>query len=57
MLLFFGTGLWTAVAGAQPRQIDTQNSTLTVRVYKAGLLSAFGHDHEIGAVVARGSAD
>ena len=49
--------LWIAVANAQPRTIDTQNSTLTVRVYKAGLLSAFGHDHEIGAVIARGTAD
>ena len=49
--------LWIAAANAQPRAIDTQNSSLTVRVYKAGLLSAFGHDHEIGAVIARGTAD
>ena len=57
-IAFLGAAcLWAAVASAQPRQIDTQNSTLTVRVYKAGLLSAFGHDHEIGAAVARGSAD
>jgi polyisoprenoid-binding protein YceI len=48
---------WIAVASAQPRPIDVQTSTLIVRVYKAGILSAFGHDHEIGAVFARGSAD
>src|SRR5436190_1038970 len=41
---------WIAVASAQPRPIDVQTSTLIVRVYKAGILSAFGHDHEIGAV-------
>jgi len=30
---------------------------MTVRVFKAGLLSAFGHDHEITAPVAGGSVD
>jgi polyisoprenoid-binding protein YceI len=30
---------------------------MTVRVYKAGLLSAFGHDHEISAPIAEGSVD
>ncbi len=39
-------------AKAQQRVIDTEKSVMTVRVYKAGLLSAFGHDHEIAAPVA-----
>jgi polyisoprenoid-binding protein YceI len=30
---------------------------MTVRVYKAGLLSAFGHDHEIAAPIASGGVD
>jgi polyisoprenoid-binding protein YceI len=30
---------------------------MTVHVYKAGLLSAFGHDHEISAPVAGGTVD
>ncbi len=30
---------------------------MTVRVYKAGLFSAFGHDHEIAAPVAGGAVD
>lgn len=47
----------TAVAIAQPRNIDPATSTLTVRVYKAGMLGAFGHDHEIAAPIARGTAD
>jgi polyisoprenoid-binding protein YceI len=47
-----------AVPGnGQPRAIDTVRSTITVHVYKAGLLSAFGHDHQISAPVARGAVD
>ena len=30
---------------------------MTVRVYKAGVFSAFGHDHQIAAPIARGSTD
>ena len=44
-------------AGAQPHAIDAQKSTLTVHVSKAGVLSAFGHDHEISAPIAKGTAD
>lgn len=47
----------TAVASAQPHAIDTGKSTLTVRVYKAGVLSALGHDHEIAAPITRGTVD
>src|SRR5260221_12534333 len=35
-------GLWAAAS-----DIDTQQSVMTVRVLKAGLFSAFGHEHEI----------
>src|ERR1043165_36077 len=44
-------------AKAQPRAIDLEKSFLTVRVYKAGLFSAFGHDHEIRAPIQQGSVD
>jgi polyisoprenoid-binding protein YceI len=37
--------------------IDTRTSVMTVRVYKSGLLSAFGHDHEIAAPIASGTVD
>jgi polyisoprenoid-binding protein YceI len=37
--------------------MDLTRSTLTVRVFKAGLFSAFGHNHEIRAPIARGSFD
>jgi polyisoprenoid-binding protein YceI len=47
----------TAAATAQPRAIDTGKSVMTVRVYKAGLLSALGHNHEIAAPIAGGSVD
>ncbi len=44
-------------ADGQPQSIDTAKSTMTVHVYKAGALAAFGHDHEIAAPIARGSVD
>lgn len=47
----------SAPAYGQPRSIDTSKSTLTVRVFKSGVLSAFGHDHEISAPIARGTVD
>ena len=37
--------------------IDTGKSVMTVRVYKAGVFSAFGHDHEIAAPIRSGEAD
>ena len=55
-LLAAGTIIWTA-AGAQQQAIDTRTSTMTVRVYKAGVFSAFGHDHEIAAPISGGAVD
>ena len=40
---------------AQAATVDTQKSTLTVRVYKTGLFSGFAHDHEISAPIDNGS--
>ena len=37
--------------------MDVQRSTLTIRVYKTGLFSAFAHDHEIRAPIQSGSFD
>ena len=48
---------WTAAASTQPQPCDTEKSFITVRVYKAGFLSALGHDHEITAPIARGTLD
>lgn len=44
-------------AAPTTRQMDVTRSTLTVHVFKAGLFSAFGHNHEIRAPIARGSFD
>jgi polyisoprenoid-binding protein YceI len=44
-------------ASSQMRQIDVHHSVLTVHVYKEGVFSAFGHDHEITAEIAAGSVD
>lgn len=46
----------TAEASSE-RAIDTQRSALTVRVYKSGLFSSFGHDHEIRAPIKNGAFD
>ena len=44
-------------ANAQKRVIDVDHSLLKVHVFKAGLFSAFGHDHEVLAPIAAGSVD
>jgi polyisoprenoid-binding protein YceI len=47
-----------SAAGADSQKaIDTERSALTVRVYKAGLLSAFGHEHQIRAPIREGTFD
>jgi len=51
-------GLALAAPGAaEDRRIDTQRSTLTVRVFKSGLFRAFADDHIIQAPLAEGSLD
>ena len=35
--------------------IDTEKSIMTVHVFKAGLFSAFGHEHEVRAPIQQGS--
>jgi polyisoprenoid-binding protein YceI len=41
--------LWAAAS-----DIDTHKSVMTVRVLKAGMFSAFGHEHEISAPIKDG---
>ena len=50
IILFLST-----LALAAPASVDTQKSTLTVRVYKSGFFSAVAHDHEISAPIDSGS--
>jgi len=56
-LLAAGIAAGAMTAAGQPRPIDTANSVMTVHVYKSGLLSALGHDHEISAPIAAGTVD
>lgn len=49
--------LLVAAASAGQLQIDTAKSEITVRVYKAGVFGALGHDHEIAAPVKSGAVD
>src|SRR5260370_29969954 len=46
----------TAEASSE-RAIDSERSGVTVRVYKGGLFSSFGHDHEIRAPIKDGAFD
>jgi polyisoprenoid-binding protein YceI len=43
-----------ASANSDARKVDGPHSTITVRVYKSGFLSAFGHNHEIQAPIQSG---
>ena len=52
--LLFALALWAADAAAA-KTIDIDKSVMTVRVFKAGLFSAFGHEHEISAPIQQGS--
>lgn len=54
IILLFAIGfpfLWAANAAS----IDTEKSVMTVRVLKAGLFSAFGHEHEVRAPISQGT--
>src|SRR5580693_4872113 len=42
---------------AQEKAIDTQRSTITIHVGKAGLLSAAAHEHWVNAPIASGVID
>src|SRR5438874_11657565 len=56
-LLYTASLCWTPAARAEPHSIDNTKSTMTVRVYKAGVFSAFGHNHTISAPVRAGKVD
>lgn len=45
----------TVFAADGATTISTDQSVLTVRVFKAGLFSAFGHEHEIRAPIQKGA--
>lgn len=49
------SALLSASAPAETWAIDAQKSSLTVHVFKSGLFSAFGDNHEVKANVASGS--
>jgi polyisoprenoid-binding protein YceI len=54
-LLLLAAG--STAAAPATREMDGARSTLTIRVFKAGLFSAFGHNHVIRAPIAQGSFD
>src|ERR1700682_325554 len=42
---------------AQQHNIDTQKSALTIHLGKTGAFSALGHEHEVRALIHKGTAD
>lgn len=57
-VLFAGAGLVRApLAAAEPYAIDYERSELVVRVLRAGIASAFAHDHVVRAGKWQGSLD
>jgi polyisoprenoid-binding protein YceI len=55
--MFSAAVVWPAALWAAdvPREIDPQKSVMTVRVFKSGLFSAFGHEHEISVPIENGT--
>jgi polyisoprenoid-binding protein YceI len=53
-LMLFGSITAHSFETNTVKEIDVERSTMTVRVFKAGLFSAFGHNHEIKAPIAEG---
>jgi len=58
-VFFYVPGLetWAAAPKDSNTPVDSGRSSITIRVYKTGLLSAFGHEHEIHATIERGTID
>jgi len=57
-IVFLGlTVVLIAGPDEQEKTIDTQRSSLTIHVGKAGLLSAAGHEHWVNAPIASGTVD
>src|SRR5437016_10258643 len=54
LMIFLAASLRAADSPAGTA-IDPQKSSITVRVFKAGVFSAFGHEHEISAPMQQGS--
>lgn len=47
--------LFALPLAAQTRSMDPERSFFTVRVFKAGMFSAFGHEHEVRAPLSEGT--
>ena len=47
----------STAAAPTTREMDVARSSMTIRVFKAGLFSAFGHNHVIRASIAQGAFD
>jgi polyisoprenoid-binding protein YceI len=58
-IVFLAIASWVCGldVSAQQRNIDAQESTLTIHVGKTGVFSGLGHEHEVRAPIHSGTAD
>jgi hypothetical protein len=47
-------GILRAADTTKPTEIDSQKSVMTVRGFKSGMFSAFGHERQISAPIQQG---
>jgi polyisoprenoid-binding protein YceI len=57
LMLALAVGTSSHGLHAQSHEMDTTKSSLTIRVFKSGVFSAFAHDHEIHAPIENGAID
>lgn len=57
LLLAFIAIFLPARVHASGKPINTEKSVMTVHVFKSGVFSAFGHEHDISAPIAEGTLD
>jgi polyisoprenoid-binding protein YceI len=51
------SSVWLCAQASHPRAIDTERSTMTIHVYRSGVFSFAGDNHEIRAPIAAGTVD
>jgi len=56
-LVAISSALLGGQAAPAPRAIDVEHSTMTIHVFRSGIFSFAGDDHEIQAPIAAGSVD
>jgi polyisoprenoid-binding protein YceI len=57
LVFLASSSLGNPARAASAKPIDTEKSVMSVHVFKAGIFSAFGHEHDVSAPIAEGTID